>query len=1079
MKKINYLRLVLIIQVLTLLSTEVSFGQSNSSAGISQNNSVQSSGIINASPTMPGNAMTSIPVLARTSSCATPTGVTVTSLSSTSVNLNWDPNTGILYYNFRYRRTGTTTWTNDSALTNSKDILGLIPSTVYEVQVQTRCSAGLLSKFGTKVSFTTSATSACGLATGLNVTSLNTTGATLNWTAVSGAGSYSIRYKASSASTWTTVTSTTASKAITGLTPGTAYEFKVQTICSGASSAYTSVATFSTQALSCSVPSSLSTSSITTTGATLNWTSVSGAVSYSVQYKVNGATSWTSTTSTTNSKTLSGLVAGSNYQFQVSTVCSGSSSSYSTAASFTTTAATVNCGIPDVALFGAINKTNSSATVYWTAVASAINYKVQYRVNGSGSAWTTVTVSTDTANLTGLTASTQYEFQVQTVCTAGSSSFSSSGIFSTTAFSCSIPAASGFSSTAITATSATLGWNTVTSAIGYNIQYRVNGSGSSWTAATSTTNSKLISGLTSGTTYEFQVQTMCSGGNSSFSTSGIFTTTIPVSCGLPDVNLFTATNKTASTCTVGWTAVSGATSYNVQYRVRNSGSAWTTVSSTTVSVNLTSLSASTQYEFQVQTVCSSGVGAFSASGIFTTSAATSSCGTPSGLSTSGITTTAVTFNWTAVSGASSYNIQYRKSGTTTWTSTSSTTTSKSVSGLIEGSAYEFQVQTVCSSGNGSFSAATVFTTLTSGVSSLPVPDHIVVVMFENHAYQQIIGNSAAPHINAFANEANTTLFTESYGIEHPSQPNYLDIFSGSNQGVTNNVKPASKFTSMNLAAALLQAGLTFKSYSDGMPSVGYDGDVTGTYARKHNAVANWVGTGTNQVPSSLNAPFTSFPTDYTTLPTVAFVNPDMNNSMHDGSGNAAITTGDNWFYSKIYPYAQWAKTHNSLLIFTFDEDNLVSANRIATIFAGQMVTQGQNATGINHYNILRTIEDMYGLTHSGNAANASPIHGCWTNGFRLTDVAGAASESDFSLKLFPNPAIDVLNINYTLHEHSNVEVRLISVIGSTVAEQISSDQETGNHEVALQISALNLSKGIYFVELVVNEKRIVKRIMIE
>ncbi|MBP9790700.1 MAG: fibronectin type III domain-containing protein [Bacteroidia bacterium] len=829
---------------------------------------------------------------------------------------------------------------------------------------------------------------------------------------------------------------------------------------------------------SCAAPNGVSSTVLSSTSARLNWTAKTGIMYYNFRYRRTGTSSWTYDSTITNSKTIYGLAASTSYDYQIQTRCNSSSTSgYGTRKTFTTTVATVNCGTPNVALFGTINKTASSATVYWTGVSGALSYNVRYRVNGSSSAWTIVPASTVNANLTGLSASTQYEFQVQSVCSAGSSSYSSSGIFSTNA-SCGIPATASFTSTAITSSSATLGWSAVTGATGYNIQYRVNGSGSTWTAANSTTTSKNVTGLSSATTYEFQVQTICAGGNSAFSASGIFTTTIAITCGVPDVNFFTATDKTATSCTVGWAAVSGATGYNVQYRVRNSGSAWNTVNVTSTSANLSSLSALTQYEFQVQTICSGGVGAYSASGIFTTISATATCGVPTGLNVTGITTSAATLGWTSASGATSYNIQYRKSGTTSWTNTTSTSAWKTVSGLLATSAYEFQVQTVCSGGTSSFSSSTIFTTLTSGVVSLPVPDHIVVVMFENHAYHEIIGNSAAPRINAFAAEANTTLFTESYGIEHPSQPNYLDIFAGGNQGVTNNVKPSSKFTSMNLAAALQQAGLTFISYSDGMPSVGYDGDVSGTYARKHNAVANWVGTGTNQVSSSLNQPFTSFPTDYSTLPTVSFVNPDMNHSMHDGSGNTAITNGDNWFYSKIYPYAQWAKTHNSLLIFTFDEDNMVSGNRIPTIFAGQMVTQGQIATGVNHYNVLRTIEDMYGLVHSGNAANASPIHGCWTNGFRVnTNVSEIAT--DFNLNLFPNPAVDVLNISYTLEEDANVSIRLISVTGASVAEKLNSTQESGNHDVALPISHLNLSKGIYFVELLVNEKRIVKRIMID
>jgi len=73
-------------------------------------------------------------------------------------------------------------------------------------------------------------------------------------------------------------------------------------------------------------------------------------------------------------------------------------------------------------------------------------------------------------------------------------------------------------------------------------------------------------------------------------------------------------------------------------------------------------------------------------------------------------------------------------------------------------------------------------------STIPRPDHVVVVMEENHAYGQIIGNSAASYINnTLVPEG--ALMTNSFGITHPSLPNYLDIFSGSNQGITGDVFP--------------------------------------------------------------------------------------------------------------------------------------------------------------------------------------------------------------------------------------------------------------------------------------------------
>lgn len=155
--------------------------------------------------------------------------------------------------------------------------------------------------------------------------------------------------------------------------------------------------------------------------------------------------------------------------------------------------------------------------------------------------------------------------------------------------------------------------------------------------------------------------------------------------------------------------------------------------------------------------------------------------------------------------------------------------------------------------------------------------------------------------------------------------------------------------------------------------MGYNGDSYGAYVRKHNPAANWMGTGTNQIPTSTNQPFTAFPTDYTKLPTVSIVVPNENDDMHDGS----ISTGDSWLKSHLDGYIQWAKTHNSLFILTFDEDNGNYGNHVVTIFTGAMVKKGQYSIKINHYNVLRTIEDMYGLPYAGNAANVTTIKRCW------------------------------------------------------------------------------------------------------
>jgi acid phosphatase len=251
-------------------------------------------------------------------------------------------------------------------------------------------------------------------------------------------------------------------------------------------------------------------------------------------------------------------------------------------------------------------------------------------------------------------------------------------------------------------------------------------------------------------------------------------------------------------------------------------------------------------------------------------------------------------------------------------------------------------------------------------STVPAFDHIVLVMFENKKYSSINGSSSAPYFNTLASQS--AKFTNSFAITHPSQPNYVALFSGATQGVTDDTCPANLGAKANLGQQLIGAGKTFKGYSEAMPSDGYTGCSSGTYRRKHNS---WV--DFSNVPAASNVRYSSFPTDFTQLPTVAFVTPDMCNDMHDCS----VGTGDTWLKNHLDAYAQWAKTHNSLLITTFDEDSGTSVNQIFTSFTGANVKVGSYSESINHYTVLRTIEASYGLPGIGGAASKSPILDVW------------------------------------------------------------------------------------------------------
>ncbi|KLL12476.1 acid phosphatase [Protofrankia coriariae] len=257
-------------------------------------------------------------------------------------------------------------------------------------------------------------------------------------------------------------------------------------------------------------------------------------------------------------------------------------------------------------------------------------------------------------------------------------------------------------------------------------------------------------------------------------------------------------------------------------------------------------------------------------------------------------------------------------------------------------------------------------------AALPTPDHVVVVVLENHAYSQVIGSSSAPYINSL--KTGGANLTASYAITHPSQPNYMALFSGGTQGITSDSCYTPGFSSAaNLGSELIAAGLAWGSYNEGLPSQGSTvcSNSSTKYARKHNP---WF--GFSNVPTNTAYTFAQFPTNYSTLPKISFVVPNLCNDMHDCS----VSTGDTWLQNNLGAYATWATTHNSLLIVTFDEDNSLNGNHIPTVLYGQHVTAGSSSsTTYNHYNLLRTLEDLAGLTtHAGSAASASDITGIWS-----------------------------------------------------------------------------------------------------
>ena len=125
------------------------------------------------------------------------------------------------------------------------------------------------------------------------------------------------------------------------------------------------------------------------------------------------------------------------------------------------------------------------------------------------------------------------------------------------------------------------------------------------------------------------------------------------------------------------------------------------------------------------------------------------------------------------------------------------------------------------------------------------PSYVIVVILENHGYDQIVGNASAPYINSLAD--NGILFTNFHGVTHPSQPNYLALFSGSTQGITDDKAIVDKFDAPNLYGKLRAIGKTCAWYSEDLPNTGSIIIHKDLYVRKHNPLSDF-----KIVPDSVN-----------------------------------------------------------------------------------------------------------------------------------------------------------------------------------------------------------------------------------
>ncbi len=339
----------------------------------------------------------------------------------------------------------------------------------------------------------------------------------LTWAEIPGALNYTIQYRLGTSGAWVGGgVVTTPSQVLANLLPETVYTWRVRANCS----VYSSVATFNTGGApggntACSSPSNLEAVVTSATSATLSWSAIEGAFYYTVQYRRNNLGAWQNAGSVTGTSiSIANLVANSEYGWRVKASCSV----YSSVALFNTGiiggGGSASCSSPSNT--ETTNITTTSAVANWEAVAGALNYTVQYRLE-LGTAYVTVGVVTSpTATITGLAANTQYVWRVKANC----SPYGSDVQFSTLAgagggtgggggvSSCSPP--SNTNTVSVTSSSAAVVWEPIAGALNYTVQYRLELGSTYFTVGNFTSASATIAGLAANTQYVWRVKANCS-----------------------------------------------------------------------------------------------------------------------------------------------------------------------------------------------------------------------------------------------------------------------------------------------------------------------------------------------------------------------------------------------------------------------------------------------------------------------------------------------------------------------------------------------------------------------------------------
>ena len=268
-------------------------------------------------------------------------------------------------------------------------------------------------------------------------------------------------------------------------------------------------------------------------------------------------------------------------------------------------------------------------------------------------------------------------------------------------------------------------------------------------------------------------------------------------------------------------------------------------------------------------------------------------------------------------------------------------------------------------------------------ASIPGIDTVFLIVMENHDWSAVKDSPYCPYINTKL--LSQAAHSEAYynpPTNHPSEPNYIWLISGTNFGIKNDYSPA--FNTVNssnhLAWLCDQAGVSWKNYAEDISGQDIPLANAVPYVVRHVPFLFFANINSNRAYVTNHIrPYSEFAHDLAvdTVPRFCFITPNLTNDMHSLTPGSPSTRlqGDNWLARQIPLILNSAAyRRGGLILLTWDEGaGTVSDGPIGLVLLSPRVRSPgyANALPLNHSDTLRTVQDILGLQpYLGDADNA-------------------------------------------------------------------------------------------------------------